>query len=256
VPNPPDLCLYVLTHVQRDQAWELCPYGCVGTFGFTYPAIQIHREYATVLQTVNSGGKFLDLGCGFGQNIRQMILDGAPAENLAGGDISTELTECGYDYFLDRDRLASKMHIFDILEPTPGDVFHQLHGSVDVVNAAMFFHLWDRPTQIRACVNTISLLKPQPGSKIIGWQIGRSPGGEVLRPVATAGNKCKWTFQHDPETWEKLWKEIGELTGSEWKVEAEGDRPQWMAAMKKKYDWAQRESDESHLRLTFTVTRL
>jgi SAM-dependent methyltransferase len=128
---------------------------------------------------LKNGSKLLDLGCGIGQNIRKLILDGALARNISGGDLSTELIECGYEYFRDRDTLISKFYTFDILDPSPGDSFRKLEGFFDAICANMFFHLWDLPTQIQACIRTISLLKPHPGSVLIGCQIG-GPGGDII----------------------------------------------------------------------------
>jgi SAM-dependent methyltransferase len=123
------------------------------------PIIQVHPEYAAVLYKLNNGSKLLELGCGIGQNVRKLILYGAVARNISGADLSTELIACGYDYFRDRDTLISKFYNFDILNPSLGGSFHELEGSFDVICANMFFHLWDLPRQIQACIHTISLLK-------------------------------------------------------------------------------------------------
>lgn len=190
--------------------------------------------------------------------MRKLILDGTPAANVAGSDLSVELIDCGYNYFGDRDSLASKFYLLDILNPSHGDSFHEIQGSFNIIWAAMLFHLWDFPTQTQACINSISLLKPQPGSVLMGWQLGGTPASEIVRPV-TVGEGYKKTFRHDPQTWDSMWDEVGERTGTRWKVAAANDVPKWLANVtseKAAENETQRQWSTGLERITFSVTRL
>ena len=60
----------------------------------------------------------LDVGCGFAQDLRQLVFDGAPAENIYGVEIENPFMELGYDLFLDRTKLPPTNFIAaDVCEP-------------------------------------------------------------------------------------------------------------------------------------------
>jgi hypothetical protein len=122
----------------------------------------------------------------------------------------------------------------------------------------MLFHLWDLPRQIQACIHTISLLKPQPGSMLIGSQLG-GLGSEIIRLGRTVNENEMKAFRYDPRTWEPMWKEIGERTGTRWKVNAIHDMPEWLVNVRRETIEemeSQKASDRSLKWITFTVTRL
>ena len=140
----------------------------------------MHPLYPQVLARVKSGQQFLDLGCGFGQNLRKLNLDGAPAGNITGADVSRELIDCGYEYFRDRDRLDAKFIVGDILD-SRSEGFVKARGSFDAVYAAMVYHLWDWENQLKASIETVKLLKPCKDSVLFGWQLGSTPASAVER---------------------------------------------------------------------------
>lgn len=57
------------------------------------------------------------------------------------------------------------------------------NGTFDIIHAASFFHLfsWDRQVQVIVDV-FVPLLKPAPGSLVVGWQIGTPKGGDYPFP--------------------------------------------------------------------------
>lgn len=66
---------------QRDSAWEIFPWPCVGSFWFMALGLSLHPHYnalLTRLRTQDPPTKFLDLGTCFGQDLRKLIADGAP----------------------------------------------------------------------------------------------------------------------------------------------------------------------------------
>jgi hypothetical protein len=66
----------------------------------------------------------------------------------------------------------------------------------------------------------------------------------------------KKAFRHSPQIWELMWKEIGERTGTRWKVNATDDISEWFANMKRKTEeTSQGDWDRSLRPITFTVTR-
>ncbi|KIW00033.1 uncharacterized protein PV09_08385 [Verruconis gallopava] len=209
-------------HKLRDKAWETCPYGCVGVFAFTWPGISRVYVYQQVLDRVKSGDKLLDLGCGFGQNIRKLVYDGAPSENITGADISQAMVDCGFEYFRDRDRLKTKFFIGDVFDED-APAYKDVAGHFDLVYASMFYHLWDWDGQVKAFIQTIKLLKPVPGSMIFGFQLGATPAGEVQRKRAGKESlKQMYTYQHDEESWRAMWREIETKTSTKWDVDVKG----------------------------------
>ncbi|KAF2092408.1 hypothetical protein NA57DRAFT_50389 [Rhizodiscina lignyota] len=214
----------------RDKAWDIAPYGCIGLLGFTSPSIQNHPHYAYILSHLKSvpGTTLLDLGCGFGQNLRQLALDGVPTSALSGADLSPSLIKCGYEYFRDQDTLQATFITHDVLNPA--DEFSKnAQGTFDIVWAALFFHLWGWDQQLEASVAASKLLKPVPGSVLVGWQIGATPAREVIRQSKDSGSELKWVmYQHDEASLTKMWEEVGRRTGTRWKVQAWYDVPSWL----------------------------
>lgn len=70
-----------LTPAQRDQAWQIAPYPCIGGWMFLQLNMSLSPVYDEVLCRLKKGEKLLDLGCCFGQDIRKLVHDGAPSEN-------------------------------------------------------------------------------------------------------------------------------------------------------------------------------
>ena len=90
---------------QRDEAWKIKPYPCVGMWGFLKPNIvwsQLDHEYEHILRRVVAGARILDLGCGLGQDLRRLAADGAPTENMfATGafhspQLNARTSDCSY----------------------------------------------------------------------------------------------------------------------------------------------------------------
>lgn len=155
----------------------------------------------------------LSLGCCCAQDLRKLVHDGAPSENLWGAELKGDFLELGYELFLDRETLKAhfmEADVFDAEGP-----LKQLEGKMDFVQISLFLHLFDLEGQVKACERIVSLMKTEKGSLILGQQIGSLKTG----PMAV-GSKM---FKHNVESFEKMWKEVGERTGSEWKVNANLD---------------------------------
>jgi 2-polyprenyl-3-methyl-5-hydroxy-6-metoxy-1,4-benzoquinol methylase len=90
--------------VVRKKAFEIFPYPCIGMYRFLDLGLGQTGVYDDIVQRLKKGDKFLDLGCCFGQEIRQLISDGVPAENCYGSDLRQEFIDLGYDRVQDRDK--------------------------------------------------------------------------------------------------------------------------------------------------------
>ena len=152
-----------------------------------------------------------------GQDIRKLVHDGAPSENIYASDLKGQFWDIGYDMFLDKSSLKTSFIEADVLDENSG--LQQLTGKLDIVHAASFFHLFDWDGQVAAAKNVVGLLNPASDSLILGRQAGRADAGEFTAQV----EQTKSRFWHNPESWAKLWKQVGDETGTNWRVQAEFD---------------------------------
>jgi SAM-dependent methyltransferase len=155
---------------------------------------------------------FLDLGCAFAQDIRRLVYDGVDSSKCYGSDLRLNFMELGYDLFRDKETLQSKF--------IPGDVFDdnsplkELNGKVDIIGTSSFFHLFSLDKQKIIARRVAKLMKPQSGSLVVGKQVGST------EPHEAPGRPQHGTrYQHNLDSWRKLWAEIGEETGVKFEVE-------------------------------------
>jgi SAM-dependent methyltransferase len=209
---------HVLSHVQtiRDQAWELYPYPCMGKFSFVKMHISKNPAYPTVLRRLLSQKeKLLDLGCGFGQELRTLVVAGVPTTNLYGLDISDDFIELGFELFKDKATLQPQFITADLLA-SPA-IPPQLDGNLNIIFAGSFFHLFGWDDQLTLSKRAVAMLKAEAGSMIFGHQIGQIQARESLVPDVPSGK----IFFHDPDSFKKMWQIVGEKTRTKWKVQVE-----------------------------------
>jgi SAM-dependent methyltransferase len=195
----------------RNEAWKVFPYPCIGQFRFLEAGIDDCVEYDEVVERLRKGQKLLDMACCFGQTIRQLVQDGAPSDSIYGCDLQPDFIELGYKLFKDRDKLHAKFLVADILDPSSR--LQDLRGQVDMVYTGSFFHLWGLQQQKEVSRLVASLLRPQPGSMILGRQMGSVDAFEKTSATGTM-------FRHNVDSFKKLWKEVGDDLGVVFNVEA------------------------------------
>ncbi|KAH8759468.1 hypothetical protein F5883DRAFT_501458 [Diaporthe sp. PMI_573] len=174
-------------------------------------------EYPEILARIKSGDVFLDAGCCFGQVLRHLY-GGAPAENLIGTDLYPKFIEQGYDLFRDEGKCGLEFVTGDMLDhsDTSLDV---LDGKVDIIHGTFLFHLFNREEQIKLATRLVMFFKPDAKNALI---VGRHTGqAEPLDPFETWTLDKLKRFLHTPATWQALWDEVGELTGTKWLTTAE-----------------------------------
>ncbi|PSN60748.1 hypothetical protein BS50DRAFT_197398 [Corynespora cassiicola Philippines] len=198
----------------RDEAWQIFPYPCIGQFRFLDLSLRQTAEYAEVLERLKKGQKLLDMACCFGQEVRQLVYDGAPSENIYGCDLRQEYIELGYKLFGDRDTLQAKFLTADIFDEN--SALAKLRGQFDMIYAGSFFHLFGYEGQVKVSKAVASLLCPAKGSVILGRQIGAVVPAEHDHRTNPTGTM----YRHNPESLQKMWKEIGDETGVAFSVSA------------------------------------
>ncbi|KAL1982941.1 hypothetical protein VTN96DRAFT_628 [Rasamsonia emersonii] len=208
----------VIQHVKdvRDRAYAVFPYPCIGMFSFLDLDLPLSPCYNEIVDRVKKGDKFLDLGCCFGQEIRQLAHEGVPHSNIYGSDLSPDFINLGYELFLDRDKLRGVQFIPSDIFDDNAALFHQLGGQIDIVHASNFFHLFDRDTQVQVAKRVVTkLLRDRPGALIVGTQVGGKNPQHY-----TWEKQGKKLFIHDTATWKEMWEQVGRETGMRFKVEA------------------------------------
>ena len=149
------------------------------------------------------------------RRLRKVAADGAATEHLYGCDLRPEFFDLGYKLFRDKETLKSKF--------IAADIFHQssdltsLYGNIDIIYAGSFLHLFDYAKQVEVCKQIVKLLKDKKGSMLMGRQVGNLEAGEKVHETSKRGTM----FRHNEESFRKMWDEVGELTGTKWRVETQ-----------------------------------
>jgi len=208
-------------HILRvqDEAYRAFPYPYIRLFSFTKMVVTEIPSYkeAIRLGKRRSGAIFLEIGTGFGNDIRKVIADGFPIQDIVVSDINPKLWDIGHRLFRsDRTRLPVKFVKGDIFDETTLSststtyarpeiqslrTLTPLKGHVSVIFLQMVFHLWGEKAQLVLARRLAQLLSPKPGSLIIGRQMGDS----VPRSIPLQGQDH---FVHNPDSWEKMWSAV------------------------------------------------
>ena len=188
--------------------------------------------YVSILRTLLEGGKFLDVGCMFGQDLRKLVFDGAPVSGVYGTDLRGDFFPLGYELFRDEALIPPDHFITaDIMDPN--SPLRRFHHDLDVISAKDVFHCFDYPAQVKLAMRFIVLLKPQPGSRVIGQLVGHVRAGDYATGFGDAG--LAKMFHHNDESFARLWEEAGQETGTRWRVESRmwKIKPHWEPVQRK-----------------------
>lgn len=211
----------VVQHVvdTRNRAWEVHPYPCLGQFRFLELNLSKRGLYKSLVEELTatfSPGRFLDIGCCLGQDLRKLIYDGVPPERVAGAELNGAFVDLGYDLFKDKGRLAGKAPIVSasiLVDPSsPASPLNSLVGTFSSVQLGMLLHLFTWEEQLAAFRHTLTLLRGQPGDRIFGQATGNLDG----TPTASVGQRA--TFKHNVETFTRLIAKFSASTSTTWRV--------------------------------------
>ncbi|KAG2142471.1 hypothetical protein DEU56DRAFT_911155 [Suillus clintonianus] len=208
------------------KAYKVAPYGCICLLAFTRRRL---AELPAYQQVVRIGREcknpiFLDIGCCFGNVIREAVLDGFPASQAIGSDLHGELWDLGHELFksspdtfpahfvggdaFDPETLTvatpASTQIAEVPTPDLNNLtsLNPLRGCVSAIHATAFFHLFKEDQQLYMACAFAGLLSPEPGSVILGTHIGAQEKGSVK----TVFNGVEVDmFAHGPESWIAMW---------------------------------------------------
>lgn len=124
-----------------------------------------------------------------------------------------DFIELGYDLFLDKEMLKTKFIAGDVFDPDAS--IKQLNGKIDIIHATFFFHLFNWDRQVKIAKLFVSLLNPKAGVLVIGRQMGNVEAGEYLG----RGLSDKTRYRHNDESLKRMWKLVGDETGTNWQVD-------------------------------------
>ena len=117
----------------------------------------------------------------------------------------------GYELFRDKETLQSRFIEGDVFDENSS--LNELNGKIDIVGASAFFHLFNLAEQKIVAHRIAKLMKPQKGSLVVGVQVGHHEPHET--PKKEDGSR----FQHNLESWRKMWDEVGEDIGVRFEVD-------------------------------------
>lgn len=147
------------------------------------------------------------------------MVDGVPSENLYGADLRLEFLELGYELFQDKGSLKAHFLECNLFEEDSeaegGKELSKLDGKIDIIYIASFLHLFDWKEQVRAGMRMVRLMTKD--SLVFGRQLGTTKPGVYARRL----DKSRTRYDHDPNSFQILWDQIGEKTSTKWKVIAE-----------------------------------
>lgn len=203
-----------LTHLlQRQKAWSIRSYPCTGLGLWLTPNIKRSHVYPVIIERLQSGASFLDIGCFLGQDLRALVVDGAPSNNFYGIDIVSHW-ELGYEMFRDREKFSARFIEGDIL--VPNAAMQDLAGKMDVISMMSMLHAWDWETQVRALREVVKLSSDK-GGMVVGFQVG----SEGLRDrTGTHLGDSSRVYWHSPESFQEMWDQVGKETETKWMCES------------------------------------
>ncbi|PFH52914.1 hypothetical protein AMATHDRAFT_1652 [Amanita thiersii Skay4041] len=207
------------------KAYRVYPYPCIRILSFLKLRVSRTLAYKSVLNLGQERNRpiFLDIGCCFGSDIRKVVADGWPIQDVVASDLRAEFWKYGHDLFrstpdtfpaafvpgdaFDPGILAPRDLFFEQPRSPPPDLkslksLNPLQGHVSAIHASSFFHLFSEEKQLELTRNVATLLSPTPGSIIFGSQVGEPM--KRIRTVVTSGDAHSMLC-HSPESWAELW---------------------------------------------------
>jgi SAM-dependent methyltransferase len=128
------------------------------------PRINHHFFYSRALKRT---GRFLDYGCGTGDNVRQLIRDGFPRQRITAFDINWASINLGFDLYRDREEICDLFVVAEMFPFGPAEF--------DTMYSASVFHVIADDNELNNYLaNAFSALKP--GGVLFGSTLGMVAG--------------------------------------------------------------------------------
>lgn len=182
--------------------------------------------YNEIKHRLNHGQQLLDVGCCIGQELRQLIFDGASSENLYGTDLYGNFFDIGYDLFRDKTSIKTTFIIADIFL-NQNLIPERINGTLDIVWTSNVLHLFSWDKQIAALTMMLKLLTESSDPLIAGRFMGHAISGVHKFGF---GGKEESQYRHNGESFKKLFQTACDELGQVWEVDVEA--PEWTETLK------------------------
>lgn len=212
--------------IQRDQAWAVFPFPCIGEFWFLTLGLSAHPRYGELLARLTAASDkskavLIDLGTCLGQDLRKLVHDGAASTQLLGVDIFPAFEAVGHALFRDEEKFAGRFAAADIFSDS--DALAETRGTWEMVSSCMFLHSFDWAGQLVACKNMVQLAT-RSGSWIVGGLTASVDAREQeLKPPFVPEGVKRSVYVQSRESFARLWDEVRNATGVDFKMWAEYD---------------------------------
>ncbi|UZJ53602.1 hypothetical protein CBS101457_002922 [Exobasidium rhododendri] len=230
----------------RDKLWKTAPYPCVGYWSYLTTNLTAAKDYDVILQKAKAGERVLDMGTCVGQELRVLVNEGTPSDNMYGADITNKFWPIGFELFRDSATFHATFIESDVFD-TSSELMEKLQNSCEVIYLGLFLHLFSYELQVEASCNIVRLSKG-PGSIIAGKSGGWNKAGVQPRTLGIqreGKNDKPFRFRQDKESFTKMWQEVSAMTKTKWDVHvenkpdelawrhsgeglADGIRPEWI----------------------------
>jgi len=211
----------------QEEACKTHPFPCIKAFSFVGFRVTHFPIYKHIhkLRCERPDAIYLDVGCCVGNDMRKVVKDGFPAENVVATDIMQDFWDLGHKLYKSTpESYPVKFIAGDIFDsahleltevkssmmssPPPSlqslTSLNPLRGHVSVICASSFFHLFDENKQLDLARRLAGLLDPRPGSTIFGSHVGLRKKGIGKGVIFND----KWEmFCHSPESWNEMWED-------------------------------------------------
>ena len=210
---------------------------------FLIPSISTFPEYSAIIaRSQQEDVKILDLRCCFGQDLRLFASEGTSTKSMYASVLVGDLWDLGHDLFGDKERMKAQFIQADIFDDSSR--LFELNGKINIILACQFIHLFDMQGQVTVMKKIVGFTNG-PGAVVVGYQRGR----EVAMKKAMSWGEM---FIHDIQTFQKIWENVGNETGTKWKVDAGlVDLKEW-GCEKENIAWV----DQYPMGINFVATRL
>jgi len=185
----------------RIEALNVHAYKCIKDWYFLLIRIKFNPYYKDIIKDAENK-LYLDLGCCFGIEMRQLIVDGAKLQNIIGVDIENSFIEGGFAIFNDKDKLGDRFITTNFLYNSFIDfILKKFGGPVDVIYAGSIIHLLTENESAKLLSTAFALLKD--GGILLGQTAGASHAGKP----STLLHGPRYLHSHDSLI--NLFKETG-----------------------------------------------
>ncbi|KDE09802.1 hypothetical protein MVLG_00201 [Microbotryum lychnidis-dioicae p1A1 Lamole] len=188
-------------HRLQAEAYKVHPYPCVRKWNFArYKIKRNHLGYDRALAHGHQDRSviLIDAGCCMGTDVRSLVAEGFPADQLLGTDLDDRFLALGYKLFMDEpsspstpaflagDLFSTSFLAAPVADPSistsvlPAPALKSLTsltpllGRVQHIHCASLFHFFGEAKQAQLAHKLFALLSRTAGSTIFGSQLGSS----------------------------------------------------------------------------------